>query len=253
MISSCPARKAGDAEHFAHGFTHASDTLVESHDWFRREESGNVVRTVTRYLRSLRAVLALSGNRMRLLCLSFFSYCRFEMRSSEVRRRRNIVLFSSTTQAACLAVRKRGTVDARERAGAWDTATLLGAASTSLSLNCFNSCPDARLVSHLRFRPFPLPSLPSQTPQDNQYRHRSCACRGKSASQYPSFQVSPRDGTQSAYSSTSQRGNAATPRPLATICNMMSVVSITLWRFGTMFAGVRNCVYISSRSVRRDT
>ncbi|MCY1558919.1 hypothetical protein D9M68_958960 [compost metagenome] len=44
----------------------------------------------------------------------------------------------------------------------------------------------------------------------------------------------------SAYSSTSQRGNAATPRPLATICSMMSVVSIALWRFGVMPAGVRN-------------
>lgn len=73
------------------------------------------MRTVTRCLRSLRAVFALSGNRARLLCLSCFSCCLFEMRSCEVRRRRNIVRFSSTTQAACLAVRKRGTVDAEER------------------------------------------------------------------------------------------------------------------------------------------
>ena len=43
-----------------------------------------------------------------------------------------------------------------------------------------------------------------------------------------------------AYSSTSQRGNAATPRPLSTICNMMSVVSMALWRLGVMPAGIRN-------------
>lgn len=40
------------------------------------------------------------------------------------------------------------------------------------------------------------------------------------------------DGHLSAYSRASQRGRAATPRPLATICIMMSVVSMVLWRLG---------------------
>ena len=43
-----------------------------------------------------------------------------------------------------------------------------------------------------------------------------------------------------AYSSTNQRGKAATPRPLATICTMMSVVSMVLWRLGVTPAGSRN-------------
>ncbi|VVE43908.1 hypothetical protein PTE30175_04202 [Pandoraea terrae] len=62
-----------------------------------------------------------------------------------------------------------------------------------------------------------------------------------------------RIGRSAPSSSTSQSGRTETPRPAATSCNIRSVVSAVLWRLGRHWAGVKNCVKMSRRSMLTGT